>query len=179
MISLLFYMNIFISWIDVLTTIIIILAILVPFTRSPISALFNLILVFIGTSILLIFTNVEFLAFTFVVVYIGAIAILFLFIVILFNLIILKKIKNKWIHFVIYLMTLQFVHFLMNEALSFPFNNVFSIVSHNLLAIVTTFSKDVLILTNYLYTAHAMLFLISCWLLLVAMLGAVSLALSK
>jgi hypothetical protein len=54
--------------------------------RSPINALFCLIGVFISSIILLLSIRVEFLSMILLIVYIGAIAILFLFVIMLLNL---------------------------------------------------------------------------------------------
>jgi NADH:ubiquinone oxidoreductase subunit 6 (subunit J) len=54
--------------------------------RSPINALFCLIGVFISSILLLLSIRVEFLSMILLIVYIGAIAILFLFVIMLLNL---------------------------------------------------------------------------------------------
>jgi NADH-quinone oxidoreductase subunit J len=54
--------------------------------RSPITALFCLIGVFVNTILLLLTLRVEFLSMILLIVYIGAIAILFLFVIMLLNL---------------------------------------------------------------------------------------------
>jgi NADH-quinone oxidoreductase subunit J len=54
-------------------------------SRNPIHSVLSLILVFLLSAILLVCLEVEFLAFSFVIVYIGAIAILFLFIVMMLD----------------------------------------------------------------------------------------------
>ena len=54
--------------------------------RSPITALFCLIGVFVNAILLLLTLRVEFLSMILLIVYIGAIAILFLFVIMLLNL---------------------------------------------------------------------------------------------
>jgi len=61
-------------------------AALIPVVRSPITSLLCLITTFCATVYLFITFKMEFVAFTFLIVYLGAIAILFLFVIILFNL---------------------------------------------------------------------------------------------
>lgn len=62
------------------------LAIGVSIIRNPINSLFCLIGVFLNAIILLLTLHVEFLSMIFLIVYIGAIAILFLFVIMLLNL---------------------------------------------------------------------------------------------
>jgi len=53
---------------------------------NPIYALVSLILIFFNTALFLIGIQVEFLALIYIIIYIGAIAILFLFVIMMFNL---------------------------------------------------------------------------------------------
>jgi NADH-quinone oxidoreductase subunit J len=54
-------------------------------------ALLALILLFISSAVFLLSIKIKFLAFMYLIIYIGAIAILFLFVIMLFNLRTLKK----------------------------------------------------------------------------------------
>ena len=62
------------------------LAILVVIVRSPIHAIWSLILTYISAASILFILNLEFLAFVYILLYIGAIAVLFLFIIMMLNL---------------------------------------------------------------------------------------------
>lgn len=62
------------------------LAIGVPVASNPINSLFCLIGVFLHAIVFLITIKVEFLSMVFFIVYLGAIAILFLFVIMLLNL---------------------------------------------------------------------------------------------
>jgi len=53
--------------------------------KNPIISVFNLVLTFINASILLLIQGVEFLSLLLIIVYVGAIAILFLFVVMMLN----------------------------------------------------------------------------------------------
>jgi NADH-ubiquinone oxidoreductase chain 6 len=55
-------------------------------TSNPIYALVCLILVFFSSALFLLSINVNFLAMIYLIIYIGAIAILFLFVIMMFNL---------------------------------------------------------------------------------------------
>ena len=64
---------------------ILILSLLVVILSNPIYALICLILVFFNSAVFLLSINVNFLAMIYLIIYIGAIAILFLFVVMLLN----------------------------------------------------------------------------------------------
>lgn len=57
----------------------------VVFSANPVHSVLSLILVFCSTSMLLLLLRVDFLSILFVVVYVGAIAVLFLFVVMMLN----------------------------------------------------------------------------------------------
>lgn len=53
--------------------------------HNPVHSVFNLIFVFVNASAMLILLDVEYLAIIFLIVYVGAVSILFLFVVMMFN----------------------------------------------------------------------------------------------
>jgi NADH-quinone oxidoreductase subunit J len=61
-------------------------ALFILWVKNPLHAVFGLILVFINSAILLLSLDVNFLALIYVVLYVGAICVLFLFVVMLLNL---------------------------------------------------------------------------------------------
>ena len=63
----------------------IISSIMVIGLKNPVHSVFSLILTFCISSCLLLTINVDFLAIIFIVVYVGAIAVLFLFVVMMLN----------------------------------------------------------------------------------------------
>jgi NADH-ubiquinone oxidoreductase chain 6 len=78
----------------ILPTAIIFFSILVIINTNPIYSLVNLILVFLTTVFFLLSINVNFLAMIYLIIYVGAIAILFLFVIMMFNLHNLKNSPN-------------------------------------------------------------------------------------
>jgi len=76
------------------TTVAIISSIMVIGSPNPIHSVLFLILVFCNASALLIFLEVEFLAMIFLVIYVGAIAVLFLFVVMMLNINITELSEN-------------------------------------------------------------------------------------
>jgi NADH:ubiquinone oxidoreductase subunit 6 (subunit J) len=86
------------------------LSFLVVLLPNPIYALVSLIFVFFGTALFLLSINVNFLAMIYLIIYIGAIAILFLFVIMMFNLRQLQQqnikfydVTSKAISFILYL----------------------------------------------------------------------------
>ncbi len=72
-------------------TTILVLSVLVITLANPVYALVCLIVVFFSTALFLLSINVNFLALIYLIIYIGAIAILFLFVIMMFNLRELQK----------------------------------------------------------------------------------------
>ena len=71
---------------------------LVIFAKNPIHSIFNLILAFIAVIILLFTLNIEFIPIIFLIVYVGAISVLFLFVVMMLN-IQLIEISEKFFNY--------------------------------------------------------------------------------
>ena len=62
-------------------------------SKNPVYCVLYLILAFINSAILFLFLNAEFLAMLLIVVYVGAVAVLFLFVVMMLN---VAQQKNQW-----------------------------------------------------------------------------------
>jgi NADH:ubiquinone oxidoreductase subunit 6 (subunit J) len=95
---------------------ILVFAIKVVQNRNPIYSLLNLIFVFILTSIFFLSKNIEFLGFLLIVVYVGALAVLFLFVIMMLN---LKHVsqefnKNILLNSFLYALLLTVIAFLLN-----------------------------------------------------------------
>jgi NADH-quinone oxidoreductase subunit J len=70
----------------------------VIFSKDPIQSVLFLVLVFIMTAVLLLLIGAEFLAILLITVYVGAIAILFLFVVMLLNLRMVEVYSSFYYH---------------------------------------------------------------------------------
>ena len=75
------------------STITVFSSIMVIFSRNTVHAVFFLILVFVTVSILFIMIGAEFLGMMMLIVYVGAVAVLFLFVVMMLN---VTQQKNEW-----------------------------------------------------------------------------------
>ena len=160
-------------------TITIFSAIMVTISKNTVYSVFFLILVFVTVSILFIMIGAEFLGMIMLIVYVGAVAVLFLFVVMMLN--VTEKIEKKSdkkglinnisvssVVGVIILLELLIVVGGWKYKSSFvPFSNTNSSVS-NTHAI-----------GNVLYTDYIHLFQISGFILLVSMIGAITLTFSK
>jgi NADH-quinone oxidoreductase subunit J len=156
-------------------------ALMVTISRNTVYSVFFLILVFISISILFIMIGAEFLGMVMLIVYVGAVAVLFLFVVMMLNINeqLLQKPTRKG--------------FVNNISVG---TVVGSIILLELLVVVggwkykgnftplskSTFDSSISnthALGNILYTDYIHLFQISAIILLVAMIGAITLTFSK
>ena len=174
-----------------LPTIIIVLSVLVITLSNPVYALVCLILVFFSTALFLISINVNFLALIYLIIYIGAIAILFLFVIMMFNLRELEKQSTKIndfslisISFWFYLLILSkfyslFLDYVWTYIEYDSFFNEYSLLKKQSLTYYLTYQyTDTLLFGTLLYTYYCYIFLVAALILLSAMLGSIILALS-
>ena len=144
-------------------------------SKNPVYSVLYLILAFINSAILFLFLNAEFLAMLLVVVYVGAVAVLFLFVVMMLNVSQEVK-KSKFLIFkplTIILGTIILVEFLY-----------FLIVDNSTLRSLSesknlNLENNTVSLGNIIYTDYALLFQMCGVILFVAMIGAIVLTLRK
>ena len=174
-----------------LPTLILTLSLLVVTLSNPVYALVCLILVFFSTSFFLISLNVSFLALIYLIIYIGAIAILFLFVIMMFNLRELQKKSEKrndytfiTVHFQIYLVIImKFYYSFKDYVWTFMekdpyFNEYFFLKMQDVNYYLAYQNVDALVFGTLLYNYYCYLFIVAALVLLTAMLGAIVLALS-
>ena len=144
-------------------------------SRSTINSVFFLILDFISVGCLFIMVGAEFLGMILLIVYVGAVAVLFLFVVMMLN-INLEEIKSQVKK---YFFSGLFFGFILLAELVFSFSNLDLIRNKN---VEVTNDKS---LTNthqigsIIYTDYFFVFQLSGCILLVAMIGAIVLTLRK
>tara|TARA_B110000438_G_scaffold266433_1_gene280511 strand:- start:638 stop:1270 length:633 start_codon:yes stop_codon:yes gene_type:complete len=170
--SILFY---FFSFIAVFS------ATMVTISRNTVYSVFFLILVFVSISILFIMIGAEFLGMIMLIVYVGAVAVLFLFVVMMLNINeqVLKKSSRKGfinnisvgsvVGLIIFLELLVVIG-------GWKYKNSFTPLSSIKIDIQTTNTHE---LGRVLYTDYIHLFQISGMILLVAMIGAITLTFTK
>ena len=142
-------------------------------SKNPVYSVLYLILAFLNSAILFLFLNAEFLAMLLIVVYVGAVAVLFLFVVMMLNITKEEKKTNlrKFTPFTLFIFAIVFVELLY----------VFTADDKYLINITQkenlSLTNNTISLGNILYTEYALLFQMSGIILLVAMIGAIVLTL--
>ena len=183
---------------DLLSFLMLITAFFVIVTSNQVHALFCLISVFVQMTImLLVYYQFEFIPFLIIIVYIGAIAILFLFVVMMLDVNTpFNATNNSFFGFSLFLI---FLSYLVSQTLYFdythslvlegkdPYSSRYS-VPVNYYSIpsdqrgwqdILHTDTDLRAISEVLYTAYAVPFILSSFILLVAMLGAISLTLKQ
>ena len=150
-------------------------------SRNTVNSVFFLILVFVTVSVLFIMIGAEFLGMIMLIVYVGAVAILFLFVVMMLNITeqVVKKNNRKGlinnisigsiVGLIIFLEILVVIG-------GWKFKESFEPLSSNNLNFELS---NTLMLGKVLYTDYIHLFQISGIILLVSMIGAIALTFSK
>ena len=151
-------------------------SILVIFSNNAVHSVLFLIFTFFNSAILFLLMNAEFLAMTIVIVYVGAIAVLFLFVVMMLN-ISESEIKEgflKYFPFGLILIAIFITElFLIFNFDSFPVPENVKIDINEIDLIEASNTK---LLGLFLYTDYFIIFQISGFILLLAMIGAIVLA---
>ena len=156
-------------------------AIMVIISKNTIYSVFFLILVFVSVSILFIMIGAEFLGMIMLIVYVGAVAVLFLFVVMMLNIVeqITKRSSRKgFINYIsvgsivgaiIFLELLVVIGGWKYKGTFIPLSDIN----------INVDLSNTHILGNILYTDYIHLFQIAGMILLVAMIGAITLTFSK
>jgi NADH-quinone oxidoreductase subunit J len=169
----------------------IVCSIFVITSKNPIHSVLFLVLTFFNVSGLLIMLGVEFLALLFLIVYVGAIAVLFLFIIMMLSIKITqyKIIMYKYLPIGIILGTgficeaLTIFESDYNFLITSPFKDV--AFNNFYLNSIIFWNTDIIYISNIevigsvLYTYFAYAFIISGIILLVSMIGAITLTLHR
>jgi len=156
-------------------------AIMVTISKNTIYSVFFLILVFVSVSILFIMIGAEFLGMIMLIVYVGAVAVLFLFVVMMLNIVeqVTKRSSRKgFINYIsvgsivgaiIFLELLVVIGGWKYKGTFIPLSDIN----------INVDLSNTHVLGNILYTDYIHLFQIAGMILLVAMIGAITLTFSK
>jgi len=159
--------------------------------KNPIHSVLFLVLVFFNISGLLIILGVEFLALLFLIVYVGAIAVLFLFIIMMLSIKIpeYKTVLYRYLPIGIILGAgfLFEILIIFRSELSFLIISPFSEINLQgyYLNFIISWNSTIINITNIeifssvLYTEYVYLFILSGIILLVSMVGAITLTLHR
>ena len=151
-------------------------SILVIFSNNAVHSVLFLIFTFFNSAILFLLMNAEFLAMTIVIVYVGAIAVLFLFVVMMLN-ISESEIKEGFLKYFPFGLILIAI-FITELFLIFNFDNFPAPenVKIDINEIDLIEASNTKLIGLFLYTDYFIIFQISGFILLLAMIGAIVLA---
>lgn len=172
-------------------------AAMVTLSKNPVHSILFLVLVFIITTCIFIIANVEFISMLFLVVYLGAIIVLFLFIVMMLNVRIIELKERLFSYLpisllIIFLCFAQIIYIITNDFIN-PINSIDSIneESKALLNLVLDKNWNIVepytltnpthleLISSILFTEYVYIFLLAGVVLMVAMIGAIVLTLTK
>ena len=156
--------------------IVILSSFLVIFVSNPVHSVLFLIFTFFNTAIIFLIFKAEFLAMTLLIVYVGAVAVLFLFVVMMLNISesIIKEGFLRYFPFGLLLISIFLIELFMifySDEIIFPESGLIKINEIMNLGMNNTKSLGL-----FLYTDYFIIFQISGFLLLLAMIGAIVLA---
>jgi NADH-quinone oxidoreductase subunit J len=151
--------------------------------RNPVHSVLSLVAVFLVSAILLFCLEVEFLAFSFIIVYVGAIAILFLFVVMMLDIKIgdtdLTILKYGPLgYFITFIFALEITRPLVVNFESIPFNFLSSNYTYINWFDNVDFITNIEAIGQLLYTYYFVYFLMAGFILFIAMVGALMLTLT-
>jgi NADH-quinone oxidoreductase subunit J len=150
--------------------------------NNPIYSVLYLIVVFITSSLLFIISGVQFLGLVLMIVYLGAVVVLFLFVVMLLNIKVLEL--RRGINFYPFLLicivnAVLLLAFVGKEVGFFFFENIFTVTYLNDWSYFFLGEGSFKAVANLLYTTYFIHFILASLILFVAMIGAILLTLSQ
>ncbi len=150
-------------------------ALMVIFSKQPINSVLFLIFSFINASGLFLLAGAEFLALIIVIVYVGAVAVLFLFVIMMldFNPQTIKEETKKYLPVGLLVGSVLFLEIILMMYSPEIFSKEFKIIGR----IVETDLTNTEILGRLIYTEYFLQFQMAGFILLVAMIGAIVLTL--
>lgn len=168
-------------------------SIMIVLTRNPIFSVLFLILSFFNISALLFLLELEFLPIIFLVVYVGAVAVLFVFVLMMLNtkIAVLKENTAHYLFIVIFLLLIfcfeLFIAFhseftpLRKQEIHIEFLDELCLTLNSSFEFYSWFCKqsNVFFVGYLLFTTFCYLFVLVGFVLLVAMIGAIVLTLQK
>nr|NP_066474.1 NADH dehydrogenase subunit 6 [Rhodomonas salina]AAG17745.1 NADH dehydrogenase subunit 6 [Rhodomonas salina] len=158
----------------------------VIFSRNPIHSILFLVFLFFNAAALLILLGADFLAILFLIVYVGAVAVLFLFVVMMLSGKLIKTKINFFYGPLVILLAFIFlceIFLIIEQNLNFLSSNIYFL--NDILNPLFIWKDKIYCLSNVeiigsvLYTYFFYFFIVGSLILLVAMIGAIVLTLYK
>jgi NADH-quinone oxidoreductase subunit J len=146
--------------------------------KNPVDSVLFLVLVFLNAAAYLLLIEAEFLALIFLVIYVGAIAVLFLFIVMMLDIKIQRSKESiyQYIPFALIFGLLFFLEIFLSLTNTFS-NTQIKLDNLSWISFIDSLS-NIEVLGQVLYNDFLIIFLMSGFLLLIAMIGAIVLTLN-
>lgn len=139
-------------------------------SKNPVHSLFSLILVFLNTAILLIISGIEYIGIFIIIVYIGAIAILFLFVIMMLNMkLTMRELSRLRYLPMVFFIAILFNYFIIWQLIDFQ---EFSYYPINYFDLISQF-QSILAIGKILYTDKFFYFILCGIVLLIGMFGAI------
>jgi NADH-quinone oxidoreductase subunit J len=159
-----------------LLSIIILFSVAIIVSNNPIFSVIFLIFTFCGASIILALFNVDFLSSLFIIIYVGAISILFLFVIMMLNIKVYSFKKSSLAFFV---PILNIISFLLFNEFCVMFKEIFSnhIIDYNHINLDYETISATTVYGQTLYNYFLVCILFAGVILLISMIGAISLTL--
>lgn len=158
-------------------TLVLLSSLLVILSKNPILSVFFLILSFIFSSLLLILFGVEFIAVVILTVYVGAIAVLFLFVVMLLNLRIVELYSMFFSYFSVgwFIFFFALLVFFLIFALDYGFFKSLFFLDDDFFdqILLLGYSYNISYLGNVLYNYYGHFVILAALVLLLAMLASI------
>uniref|UniRef100_A0A3B0IXP5 NADH-quinone oxidoreductase subunit J n=1 Tax=Wolbachia endosymbiont of Aleurodicus floccissimus TaxID=2152762 RepID=A0A3B0IXP5_9RICK len=144
-------------------------AICVISVRNPVNAVLFLIFTFVNSAVLFILLGAEFIAMMVLIVYIGAVAVLFLFVVMMLDIDYIRLRQGFVKHFTLGAILCVVFFLVISFVIRSSAPNISNVINYN--------TNNVKAIGNLLYTDYMYTFHLSGILLLVAIVGAIALTL--
>lgn len=169
-------MNIELIIFFIFSTLVLISAIGVITVNNPVKSAINLVFTFFSSAILWLLLNAEFLSIILILVYVGAVMVLFLFVVMMLDINITKAKEG----FVKYMPVGVIIFFTISGLLSFFFYNQFENTDKNIVMSINLIGDDNTKNLGYLlYTEYIVAFEVAAIILLLGIISAITLTHNK
>ncbi len=162
----------------IISTLLIISSSFVVLSKNTVFSVLFLIFSFFNAAILFLISDAEFLAMTLIIVYVGAVAVLFLFVVMMIN-INFTRLKEGFLKYLPFGLLLSFIFL---TELTFIFSDFIIDLKQPKINIESLFlsgNSNTKSIGLFMYTEYFIIFQMSAYVLLVAMIGAIVLAYDK
>lgn len=154
---------------------------LVSFSTNPIESVLFLILTFCNAAAILFIFNAEFIGLLFIIIYVGAIAVLFLFVIMMLNIKNNEGLAVKYNLFSILayfsLIYFVFLSIFLSVKKVFSQQESFLIEQENNLVMLVDSLNNIDIMGQFLYNYYLVCFLLAGLILLIALVGSIVLTL--